>query len=125
MANSPPTKHNHPLDPLYQQYAEVFQALANPKRLHILRCVSEREKSVSEILSCRAFKGVPQSTVSQNLAALRRQGLVKMRKDGTNVLYRLTDPQITDLFMLIGNLVERRVTEIQGVVRTNSSGYKH
>src|SRR5467141_4205034 len=117
-----PPKHNHQLDPLYEQFAEMLQAMANPKRLHILRCVSEREKSVTEILSCRAFTGVPQSTVSQNLATLRRQGLVKMRKDGTSVYYSLSDRQITDLFMLIGNLVERRVTEIQGVVRTGNSG---
>jgi ArsR family transcriptional regulator len=120
-----PPKHNHPLDPLYEQFAEMFQAMANPKRLHILRCVSEREKSVSEILSCRAFTGVPQSTVSQNLATLRRQGLVRMRKDGTNVYYSLADPKITDLLMLVENLVERRVTEIRGVVRTGNSGYKH
>jgi ArsR family transcriptional regulator len=112
--------HRHPLDPLYDQFAEVFQALANTKRLHILRCVSEREKSVTEILACRAFTGVPQSTVSQNLAALKQQGLVKARKDGTNVFYSLSDPRIVELLRLAGVLVERRVAEM-GEVASGSS----
>ncbi len=120
-----PLRRNHPLDPLYNQLADLFQALANPKRLHVLRCVSEREKSVSEILSCKAFTGVPQSTVSQNLAALRQQGLVKARKEGTNVFYRLTDPRIADLLLLVSGMVERRATEMQGLVRIRKSGHEH
>ncbi len=118
-------KHNHPLDPLYNQLAELFQALASPKRLHVLRCVSEREKSVSEIISCKAFTGVPQSTISQYLAALRQQGLVKARREGTNVFYRLSDPRIADLLLLVGNLVERRASEMQGLVQTSSSRHEH
>ncbi len=106
-------EHRHPLDPVYEEYARVLQTLANPKRLHVLRCLNEGDKSVSEIIACRAFKGVPQSTVSQHLAALRRQGLVKARKEGTNVFYRLTDSRISDLFQLIGGLVEQRAKEMQ------------
>jgi ArsR family transcriptional regulator len=117
--------HNHPLDPLYNQLAELFQVLSNPKRLHVLRCVSEREKSVSEILLCKAFTGIPQSTVSQNLAALRQQGLVKARKEGTNVFYRLSDPRIADLLSLVSTLVERRAAEMQSLVRNRVSGRVH
>lgn len=118
-------KPNHPLDPLYNELAELFQALASPKRLHVLRCVSEREKSVTEILSCRAFTGLAQSTISQNLAALRQQGLVKARKEGTSVFYRLSDPRIKELLLLVGNLVERRASEMQGLVRAVGSTHEH
>jgi DNA-binding transcriptional ArsR family regulator len=112
MLMSGSASHRHPLDPLYDQFAEVFQALANTKRLHILRCVSEREKSVTEMLACRAFMGVPQSTVSQNLAVLRQQGLIKARKDGTSVFYSLSDPRIVEFLRLAGVLVERRAEEM-------------
>ncbi len=111
-------KHRHPLDPVYEEFARIFQALANPKRLHILRCLTEREKSVTEVLACKAFSGVPQSTVSQHLAALRQQGLVKARKDGTNVFYRLSNPRIADLLRLAGDLVEQKATEMQVVADT-------
>ncbi len=123
MTNS--VKHNHPLDPLYNQLAELFQALASPKRLHVLRCVSEREKSVSEIISCKAFTGVPQSTISQYLASLRQQGLVKARKEGTNVFYSLSDPRIADLLQMVSDLVERRANEMQGLMRTISLRQEH
>lgn len=122
---SNPVKYDHPLDPIYNQLADLFQVLANPKRLHVLRCVTEREKSVSEILSCKAFRGVPQSTVSQNLAALRQQGLVRARKEGTNVFYRLSDPRIADLVRLVGDIVERRASEMQGLVLTATSKHEH
>ncbi len=111
-------KHRHPLDPAYEEFARVFQALANPKRLHVLRCLSEREKSVTEVLACKAFTDVPQSSVSQHLASLRQQGLVKARKDGTNVFYRLSNPRIADLLRLVGDLVEQRASEMQVVAGT-------
>lgn len=111
------TEHRHPLDPLYDQFAQVFQSLSNPKRLHVLRCLNEREKSVTEILACKAFAGVPQSTVSQNLASLRNLGLVKARKEGTNVFYRLSDPRIVGLLELVGELVRQRASEVQEVAQ--------
>lgn len=117
--------HDYQLDSLYNQLAELFQALANPKRLHVLRCVSRREKSVSEILSCKAFRGVAQSTISQNLATLRQQGLVRARREGTNVFYSLSDSRIADLLQLVSNLVERRASEMQGLVRTVGPTREH
>lgn len=118
-------EHIHPLDPLYDQLADLFQVLSSPKRLHVLRCLSGKEKSVSEIISCKAFKGVPQSTISQCLASLRQQGLVKSRKEGTNVFYSLSDPRITDLILLVGDMVERRANEMQGIARTVSLSTEH
>lgn len=115
---TPTEKHRHPLDPAYEEFSRVFQALANPKRLHVLRCLSEREKSVTELLACKAFEGVPQSTVSQHLATLRQQGLVKARKDGTNVFYRLSNPRVADLLRLMGNIVGQRASEIEIVAQT-------
>jgi DNA-binding transcriptional ArsR family regulator len=106
-------EHRHPLDPAYEEFARLFQSLANAKRLHVLRCLSEREKSVTEILACKAFNGVPQSTVSQHLGVLRNQGLVRSRRDGTNIYYRLSDERIGDLLRLTAGLVEKRAKEMQ------------
>ena len=110
--------HRHPLDPLYERLAEMFQALANPGRLHIVRCVSEREKSVSEILACKAFDGVPQSTVSQHLAALRQQGLLKARRSGRNVYYSLSDPAVAQSLAIMGDLIEKRFAQVRDISKT-------
>ena len=89
----------------FEYYAEVGRALASSKRLHVLRCLREREKTVSEILACKSFEGVPQSTVSQHLALLRQTGLVKARREGTNIYYTLSNPKIMEIFQVMDEVV--------------------
>ena len=68
------------------QATELLKALANTSRLMILCTLVEGEKSVAELnkLTNRA-----QSSVSQELARLRRQDLVSSRRDGKTVYYSI------------------------------------
>ena len=70
----------------------VFQALADPTRLRIVSLLLSGEVCVCHI---HGSLGVPQPKASRHLAYLRRAGLVRARKDGLWVHYRLarlTDP---------------------------------
>jgi DNA-binding transcriptional ArsR family regulator len=69
-----------------REASEFLKALAHEARLVILCILAEGEKSVGDL---EALLDQRQSTVSQQLARLRLDGLVTTRRDGKNVYYRL------------------------------------
>ncbi len=76
---------------LSQFTAEFFKALGHPLRVKILDSLRAGEVSVND-LSARLK--VEQSTLSQQLAVLRKSSIVVGRKDGQNVYYSVPDPAI-------------------------------
>ncbi|WP_298428580.1 metalloregulator ArsR/SmtB family transcription factor [Rhodoblastus sp.] len=71
--------------------SEFLKALAHEARLLILCILSQGEKSVGDLEMMLAQR---QSTVSQQLARLRLDGLVTTRRDGKNIYYRLANEDI-------------------------------
>lgn len=70
--------------------SELLKALANRHRLLILCQLIDRQRSVGELAE---FLGVRDSTVSQHLALLRKDGLVTARRDGQTIWYSIcSDP---------------------------------
>jgi ArsR family transcriptional regulator len=80
--------------PLYQAKAEFFKTLGHPVRIRVLELLSIREHAVSELLG--EIKVEPAS-LSQQLAVLRRAGLVAARREGSAVHYSLTSPRVSEL----------------------------
>lgn len=66
--------------------ADAFNAIAEPRRRHILDMLAEGEKSVSDIV---AELPVSQPQVSKHLKVLKDVGLVETRAEGRRRLYRL------------------------------------
>lgn len=67
----------------------VFQALADPSRRHIFESLTRGEAAVKELT---ARFDISQPAVSQHLAKLEDAGLVRARRDGRMVYYRV-DPR--------------------------------
>ena len=80
--------------PLYQAKAEFFKTLGHPARIRVLELLSEREHAVAEMLP---EVGIEPANLSQQLAVLRRAGLVVTRKEGSTVFYSLTSPHVAEL----------------------------
>lgn len=80
--------------PLYQLKAEFFKTLAHPARIRVLELLSEREHAVAEMLP---EVDIEAANLSQQLAVLRRTGLVTSRKAGSSVYYSLTSPHVAEL----------------------------
>ena len=80
--------------PLYQLKAEFFKTLGHPVRIRVLELLSEREHSVAEMLP---ETNVEASSLSQQLAVLRRAGIVVSYREGAAVLYALAGPDVADL----------------------------
>jgi DNA-binding transcriptional ArsR family regulator len=73
---------------------EVFGMLADPTRVQLLWALADREMSVNE-LAGRVDKPAP--SVSQHLAKLRMARLVRTRREGTQVFYRLENDHVRQL----------------------------
>jgi len=69
--------------------SQFLKALANPDRLILLCQLSQGERNVSDLES---LLGIQQPTLSQQLAVLRREGLVETRRVGKQVFYRISSP---------------------------------
>jgi len=83
--------------PLYQLKADFFKTLGHPVRIRVLELLSGREHAVAEMVP---QVGVEPSNLSQQLAVLRRAGLVTTRKEGGTVFYSLTSSHIAGLLVV-------------------------
>ncbi len=66
--------------------ADAFNAIAEPRRRQILDAIGGGQRSVNELV---AILDVPQPLVSKHLRVLREVGIVQVREDGRQHLYRL------------------------------------
>jgi ArsR family transcriptional regulator len=101
--------------PLHQMKAEFFKTLSHPLRIRVLELLSEGEHSVGELL--REID-VEASNLSQQLAVLRRAGLVTTRKEGSTVHYALVSSQIADLMAVARSILTSVLSEQQDLLKT-------
>lgn len=70
-----------------ERASELLKSLANRHRLLIVCQLIEGERSVGELAE---FLGIRDSTVSQHLALLRKDGVVAARRDGQTIWYSIS-----------------------------------
>jgi DNA-binding transcriptional ArsR family regulator len=73
---------------------EVFRMLADATRVQLLWALADRELSVNDLA---ARVGKPAPSASQHLAKLRMAHLVRTRREGTQVFYRLENEHVRQL----------------------------
>jgi DNA-binding transcriptional ArsR family regulator len=73
---------------------EVFRMLADPTRVQLLWSLADREMPVNDLA---ARVGKPAPSVSQHLAKLRMAHLVRTRREGTQMFYRLENDHVRQL----------------------------
>lgn len=78
--------------------SDFLKALSHENRLLLLCLLSERERSVSDLEELLAMR---QSSVSQQLARLRLDGLVTARRDGKSVYYSIADDSVRRMITVI------------------------
>jgi DNA-binding transcriptional ArsR family regulator len=75
--------------------AELFGAFSDTSRVRILSVLTDRETNVGALA---AVVGMSQSAVSHHLRGLRQLKLVRARRDGREVYYRVDDEHLIALF---------------------------
>ena len=94
--------------------AQFFRALANPTRIRILERLVRGEHTVQELQS---VLGLEQPIVSQQLAVLRHQGIVRAQKQGLSVRYGLRDPLVGDLLEVARRIFNHHLDTTRGLLR--------
>jgi ArsR family transcriptional regulator len=94
--------------PLYQAKAEFFRMLGHPTRIRVLELLCDGPRPVRELL---AATEVEASNLSQQLAVLRRAGIVRATRDGATVIYSLTGPDVSGLMRAARRILTELLTE--------------
>ncbi|TMR00201.1 metalloregulator ArsR/SmtB family transcription factor [Actinomadura soli] len=95
---------------MYEQFARVGKALANPARLELLDLLAQGERRVEELAQAAAMKI---SNTSAQLKALAAAGLVSSCRDGVRVYYRLADEQVAALVEQVQRLAAVRLADAE------------
>lgn|GEM_PF-180717 len=85
-------------NPTRERAAQLFAALSNPTRLHLVETLIEGPKTVNELAETVKMG---QSWTSQNLAILTRAGILTMERQGTSRIYRVRGPRLICVLSLI------------------------
>jgi DNA-binding transcriptional ArsR family regulator len=95
-------------EPIDKLKAEFFKTLGHPARIRILELLAEGEHSVGELMP---KLGLESSHLSQQLAVLRRTGMVLARKQGNNVIYSIASKDMSELLLLARKVLTGLLTD--------------
>jgi len=101
-------------EPIYTLKAEFFKALGHPARIRILELLAEGEQSVTELM---LELGLEPSNLSQQLAVLRRAGMVVARKQGNNVIYSIVSEDMAEFLLLARKVLTGLLTDQMGLLK--------
>ena len=99
--------------PVYALKADFFRVLGHPARVRLLQVLREGEQTVGALQDALELDS---SGTSQHLSALRKQGLVASRKEGTSVYYRVRDPRTLELLELAKGIIASAREENQALL---------
>jgi DNA-binding transcriptional ArsR family regulator len=99
--------------PIHQIKAEFFRALGHPIRVRVLELLRDGEMKVGDL---QTELEIDSSGASQHLSAMRRQGLLDARKEGTSVYYRVRDPRVFQLLEVARQVIGSRLEETNALL---------
>jgi DNA-binding transcriptional ArsR family regulator len=91
---------------IFDIQADFCKAMGNGGRLHILHVLRDHPMSVRQI--CKET-GLPQSSVSRQLACLRNVGVVISIRNGTGMVYQITDGKIVEVCDLVRSVLIEQI----------------
>lgn len=101
---SSPERHG-----LFDEIAVVGKAFASATRLEIIELLTHGEQSVDSIAGALDLKT---TTASAHLQILRMSNLVRTRKDGQHVRYRLASQEVAGLFDVLHRVATENSAEV-------------
>ena len=90
---------------IFHIQAQLLKALANEARLKIVDRLGKGECSVGQLTE---IIGLDQSTVSKHLALLRANNIVRDRREGNVVFYKLLTPCVLNFFACATRVLKER-----------------
>ena len=99
---------------LFQAFASVAQAIGNGRRAEIVDVLAQGERSVDELAG-----EIEQSVAntSHHLQQLAKAGLVRSRREGTRIYYRLASDRVVDLWAAVRDVAEHHLADVHVLAR--------
>lgn len=106
------------MDDVTKLQAEVLKVLANPTRLDILHRLADGPLEVGRLAEA---VGTTQPNASQHLAVLRSSGLVEAQRNGREIRYSLTDPDVIVACGLMRGVLLRHIGRLADLAGSHAA----
>lgn len=93
--------------PIYELKAQFFKTLGHPARIRVLEVLADGPRSVSDL---QPDVGLEASHLSQQLSLMRKAGIVQAERQGSSMIYSVTDPQIFELLSVAKQIITTSLT---------------
>jgi ArsR family transcriptional regulator, virulence genes transcriptional regulator len=94
------------LQKIFEMQCEICKALGHPLRLAIVNRLRDQETSAADLLEELEMS---KANLSKHMALLTRSGIVDSRREGRQLYYRLTDPEIHQACAIMRSILYRRL----------------
>ena len=111
------TDTSNRIDPtILEMHAKVCRTMAHPLRLALLNALRNGERTVGDLAEA---VGAKQPRVSQHLGALRDQGLLHHRRNGSEVYYSIAYPKMIQACDLLREVLFEHLRVQEQLLATN------
>jgi len=93
---------------IFQMQCDICKALGHPLRLAIVDRLHSGEAAASDLI---ADLEMSKANLSKHISLLAHGGIVESRKEGRQIYYRLTDPEINKACAIMRSILYRRLKE--------------
>lgn len=108
-------------DQLYEMHAAVCAALGHAKRIQIIDLLQDGEKSAGNLVR---EMNIRKANLSQHLKLMKNKGIVKSRREGVRVFYRITNPKIITACRLMREVLMAQLDDISRLRMANLADVK-
>jgi rhodanese-related sulfurtransferase/DNA-binding transcriptional ArsR family regulator len=111
-------------DRIYTVLATLVKAMANPHRLEIIDLLAQAERSVEDIAN---ETGLSIANTSQHLQVLKQSNLVRVKRDGNFIRYRLTNDSVYKSLRDLRDIGTESIAEVDKIVsdfRSNKHSFQ-
>ena len=104
------------LNPPHKKIGDLLSTIGNPVRVQILLAIGAGEACVCHLESLLELR---QAYISQQLMILRKQKIIRSRREGKYVYYQLVNPEIMEIIQRAGEILD--IPEDALVIQDHSS----
>ncbi len=110
------------LQRIFEMQCEICKALGHPLRLAIVDRLNAGEAAASDLI---ADLEISKANLSKHMSLLAHGGIVESRRDGRQIFYSLTDPEIHKACSIMRSILYRRLKEGEKLASAISSVRAH
>jgi DNA-binding transcriptional ArsR family regulator len=103
---------------IFEMQCQICKAMAHPARLEIVELLYRQEMSAAALLQAL---GTSKANLSKHMALLMQAGIVDATRDGRQVSYRLSHPQIHEACVIMRSILYQRLKQGEKLASAISS----